>query len=329
MGLTKLPLVLEEIQACEKTTLKKNESTKENDNNLYINDKSIEDENNEASFKITNISGKGMGMIATKKLYPGDAILTEAPLIVVSDDIFEDYEATEKFLDRAVNKLSCQDREAYLSLTDCRTDEDPTYVGILYTNDMNYDGDAAVMPVMARANHSCSPNADFVTRIDQGVQRLYAMAVINIGEEITINYLPASAEGLDNRETRQKYLRTYYGFPCVCKTCSLQLEDLEENEAAREAVKELQSVGLANLPNDDLEDLLYRLLELGCKLSYVLDIVEQLYRNAYESHDEVEMVKYGVKGKNLANIVHGSGSQELKLWEERAQQSNYVRLEWC
>ena len=47
--------------------------------------------------------------------------------------------------------------------------DEKTTLGIFYTNDMNYiDDSAALFAVMARANHSCTPNADFITRPNLG-----------------------------------------------------------------------------------------------------------------------------------------------------------------
>ena len=79
---------------------------------------------------------------------------------------------------------------------------------------MNFAGDAAVCPAMARANHSCRPNAgrrwqylqffntnifvlhfsiittycsssEFVTRVWSGEQVLVVMYVVEAGEEVT------------------------------------------------------------------------------------------------------------------------------------------------
>ncbi len=77
----------------------------------------------------------------------------------------------ERWLDRRVNSLSSAGREAFFSLSDCRGatekdgEEEKTALGIFFTNDMDFGGDAALFPNIARANHSCAPNADFVTRL--------------------------------------------------------------------------------------------------------------------------------------------------------------------
>ena len=71
---------------------------------------------------------------------------------------------------------------------------------MFYTNCMSYgDEDVCVCPVMARANHSCRPNADFVSRVDRGKlssqtprdecdpgeMELRAMYIIEAGEEVS------------------------------------------------------------------------------------------------------------------------------------------------
>ena len=78
---------------------------------------------------------------------------------------------------------------------------------------MNFAGDAAVCPDMARANHSCRPNAgrwwqflhffntnifvlhffittcsEFVTRVWTGEQVLVVMYIVEAGEEVIIIY---------------------------------------------------------------------------------------------------------------------------------------------
>ena len=183
----------------------------------------IED-NNDVKFDTVDIPGKGQGMIATTKIYPGDVIYAETPLIIVPDDIFNDVEACEEFLEKKINLLSSEDRELLLGLIDCRNaDETFQYCGKFYTNAMNYDGDAAICPIIARANHSCRPNAEFVSRPDLGRQLLVAMYIIEEEEEISINYMPMLEEGTDIRDVRQSYLRKWYGFQCCCRACTLQV----------------------------------------------------------------------------------------------------------
>ena len=83
-----------------------------------------------------------------------------------------DRQSTEDWLSKAINLLGVEDKELLLSLTDCcnpnEDDDDVTYIGLLYTNCMSWEGDVVVCPLVATANHSCRPNAQFVPRLDKG-----------------------------------------------------------------------------------------------------------------------------------------------------------------
>ena len=80
-----------------------------------------------------------------------------------------DRQSTEDWLGKAINLLGSEDKELLLSLTDYDTDyDDVTYIGLLYTNCMSWEGDVVVCPLVATANHSCRPNAQFVPRLDKG-----------------------------------------------------------------------------------------------------------------------------------------------------------------
>ena len=120
-------------------------------------------------FQVKDCSAKGQGMFALTDIDPGMIILREKPLIVMPDSIFQydDMVDIEEWLDKKLLKLSSEDRAKFFELSDSRS-EDPdekTINGIFFTNDMNYiDDSAALFPVMARVNHACTPNADFITR---------------------------------------------------------------------------------------------------------------------------------------------------------------------
>ncbi len=190
----------------------------------------IKDETiDEPCFEIKKTKLKGQGMFATRTILPGDLILREKPLVVMPDKVFQndDMDEVEEWLEKRLNRLSAEDREKFFNLSDSKAElagEDPTILGIFFTNDMNFiDDSAALFPTMARANHSCVPKADFITRPDLGVQDLVAVDKIEAGEEITISYLPASAEGSDVKNVRQSYTLEWYGFKCQCGACLAQV----------------------------------------------------------------------------------------------------------
>ena len=109
--------------------------------------------------------------IATHIQCSGDLIVAEKPVLTMPRAVFDsDRQSTEDWLSKAINLLGSEDKELLLSLTDCCNPEDDnvTYIGLLYTNCMSWEGDVVVCPLVATANHSCRPNAQFVPRLDKG-----------------------------------------------------------------------------------------------------------------------------------------------------------------
>jgi len=263
---------------------------------------------------IKEIPAKGLAMVALQKLYPGDIIMAELPLFVMPLAVF-DGDESEDWLDQATNKLSCQKRELLHSLTDCRNPRgDPTTLGRFYTNCMFWGDDITVCPVMARANHSCRPNAEFLPRVDLGRNELRATYVIEAGDEVTINYMAMAEEGSDVREVRQEYLRRLYGFQCTCKACTLQDLELEADDEVREELKELQARGSHNWTQPEVLGFLAGASKIQGKLSFIMDTMEECWAVA---SDQTLKLDYCLKGLSLALTVYGQGSPKATEWKER------------
>jgi len=267
--------------------------------------------------EVKEVAGKGIGMVATKKLYPGDLILAEKPVMIMPVAIFDSgRESTEDWLDKTINRLGSMDRELLLSLSDWSNPDDFTYIGLFYTNCMSWEEDVVVCPLMARANHSCRPNAEFVARVDKGVNELRAMYVIEPGEEVNINYLPMAEEGGEVREVRQKYLRTSYGFQCTCRACTLQGPELANEEELREKLKELQARGAHNWAAEEVSEYLEGIGTLQGKLSHILDVLNDCFQG---SDDQASQLEYGVRGLALALCIYGPSSTEAEEWRQRVE----------
>jgi len=271
-------------------------------------------------WQLVDIPCKGKGVVAQRRIFPGEVIMKEKPWIVIPDAIFNDTEKTDRLLDKAVSNMNSTQIEEFLSLSDCQNPLDPTYLGILYTNSMNYDGDAALFPQLARVNHSCRSNAEFSSRVDLGEQRLVANYTIEKGEEVTINYMSMAEEGCDIREVRQAYLREYYNFQCTCRACTLQDGEHEVEELVREEIKELQAAQHI-LCVKELYLLIDKLFSIKAKLSYICDVMEMIYR---ESGDEVERYRAGVRGLLLAINLYGEESSQANTWRSRLQLDEFA-----
>jgi len=290
----------------------------------------IDLENIEApAFQIVEILCKGFGMIATRKLFPGDLILAEKPIFIVPGAVYEDVETTEEFLDKEIHRVSSEERELFLSLSDKRDAEEDKfdltpYCGIFSTNAMTYGDDAVLCPTMARANHSCRPNAEFIARPDLGEQHLVTNYMIKEGEEITISYLSMAGEGSDTKETRQSYLQRWYRFQCTCWACTLQGQELLDDEFVRETMKEFQAAGEDNLDPTEIENLIAKVYQIQGKHSYILDLFQFLYRSS--NVGSLRMVKCAVNGFTIAVNLYGIGSKEAKKWKKQLDFHKSVNL---
>ena len=102
------------------------------------------------------------------------------------DKIFslDDPDEIEEWLEKRLLKMPASQRQKFYDLSDSRFDEKST-LGIFFTNDMNFiDESAALFPVMARVNHACQPNADFVCRPQIGKNKFRNYIYIFFSESI-------------------------------------------------------------------------------------------------------------------------------------------------
>jgi len=236
---------------------------------------------------IKKIAGKGIGMLALRKLYPGDLIVAEKPVLTMPRAVFDsDRQSTEDWLSKAINLLGSEDKELLLSLTDCCNPEDDnvTYIGLLYTNCMSWEGDVVVCPLVATANHSCRPNAQFVPRLDKGVNELRATYVIEEGEEVNISYLAMTREGGESWVARQRELMRGYGFFCTCQACSLEGPQLDTEEELRENLKQLQARGAQNWVKEEVSEYLEGMSQLQGNPSHILGVLDICF---HASKDQV------------------------------------------
>ena len=124
-------MLLHVADGCEDSRWRETEDDEiiPNDEGDDYKDDQEKDAAEEPCYRILPIPGKGQGMVATRKLYPGEVVMTERPLLVVPDTIFRDYSRVEAFIERRINRMSCEDRDRFLGLTDCRNVMGHAYCG--------------------------------------------------------------------------------------------------------------------------------------------------------------------------------------------------------
>ncbi|KAJ7209592.1 hypothetical protein GGX14DRAFT_630897, partial [Mycena pura] len=202
-------------------------------------------------------SDKGMAMVARRKIQVGELIASERPLVVsrTNPAIAEDQNKSGIFYRAALSGLSAAARKSVLSLRNSFGPEREPILGILLTNclpvtipgapETQYSG---LFPVLCRANHDCSPNANFFFNTRSFTGQLHAVHSIAENEEITVLYSELAAP----RKERQAELLEHYKFLCECRTCSLPLAQAEESDARRRAIGEMIPLMHRGVYADDL-----------------------------------------------------------------------------
>ncbi|KAK3315520.1 hypothetical protein B0H66DRAFT_628669 [Apodospora peruviana] len=195
-------------------------------------------------YKITPLPGKGLGLVATRRIPQGE-VLTVDYAALVADSAFPSKMKREQgrvLLRKAIERLPRVKEVMELA----RSGKDATGdVGevdvedVVKTNSftLRIGGESymALFPTIARINHACNPSA--FTRFDEKTlsNTVIAFREIKKGEEITISY---SEFGLTRAE-RQHILQAKWGFTCTCSLCTASQDEITASDARRLKIKAL------------------------------------------------------------------------------------------
>ncbi|OCH88045.1 SET domain-containing protein [Obba rivulosa] len=197
----------------------------------------------------------GLGMFATRALRAHELIFAERPLLVMpvafcgfgaaAVDRTSAMAQCEEIVGCAVKRMTEENRLAFRALANSHLhDGSPELYGIVRTNGFEAgdklqeavpqlpEGVMGTFTVigreLARANHSCSPNAYVEFDPLSLSLRISARREIAAGEEITTTY----AHLLEPYSGRRRTL-VPYGFNCVCNAC----QDRAGSDARRRKIK--------------------------------------------------------------------------------------------
>ncbi|KAH9214369.1 hypothetical protein DL95DRAFT_523919 [Leptodontidium sp. 2 PMI_412] len=178
-------------------------------------------------YTILPIPSKGLGLIATIPIPRGTHIITEAPLLTIplpppTPGLGVSLPSLLTSLQTAFSSLPPPSQKTFLSLHNHRFPGDSTAVPpnpdlltIFRSNAYNTGtSHIGLFPLIARINHSCRPNAVNYWSERLGKRIIYAGRDIDVGEEITVSYIPL----LKSTKERQQRLGQY-GFVCGCEAC--------------------------------------------------------------------------------------------------------------
>jgi hypothetical protein len=173
-------------------------------------------------FKLSIVSGKGLGLVATTPIALGTRILSESPLIRQSrfakDSVsFSQFEAlTEEEKAQIYGLFNMQGKHCDL-------------MGIIWTNAIELSGtedEAGLFVQASRINHACVPNCHHSWDKSLGVLNVHAVRDIQVGEEITNTYI----KGIGTFAERQSHCEINFGFKCQCSQCSLPSMQRKESD---------------------------------------------------------------------------------------------------
>lgn len=196
---------------------------------------------------------RGQALFATRRIKPGTLIFTEEPLVALSKELEESYDAIEA----AFSALGRRDKKTYLSLFDAQKSRMSSVVSIYYSNcystesffvstlqDASNGTDSAVNgscigALSSRINHSCVPNVSFSFQPPspahpRGQMRFYAIRAVARGKELLSNYDKGIFETAARRQ--QKYM-LHYGFRCNCEACVPTTEFWGRSDERRRAMR--------------------------------------------------------------------------------------------
>ena len=222
-------------------------------------------------YVIKESPGKGRGFFATRKIKEGQLILEEYPLLMVEFGLsFPAFQVKYHDIDEETKEQILQlfDPAETFSTLDTRTarelfrknprmslykealsasDEMSKIWRIFLHNSVATCGEPTLYSNFAEMslyhfsllNHACVPNVVQSWVIgDYRRRQLRALMTIEKDEEILTAYVPTDDFVYGTRDFRQQKLLETFAFRCQCSECSLEGEELEDNERMRAVIRE-------------------------------------------------------------------------------------------
>lgn len=187
------------------------------------------DEPESELYRVEEIPGKGLGLVATRRLERGEALMREAPIFIVHTDVLRRAAAgpgpIRDLLDLGFRRLPPAARDLLLRETQTSArSKCHRLIDMLATNgyDVGLQGfsgtgpHVGLYPAVSRLNHDCRPNLAY--RTDSSlVHRNRVARTVLPGQELTVSYLDPFLP----RRHRRAQTRRHWGFECECRLCSL------------------------------------------------------------------------------------------------------------
>ena len=219
---------------------------------------------------VTEIPGRGRGLIAAKDIKKGELIFIDKPLIQVDKTKFLADTAAESFL--ILKKIENLPSEAKLQFYRLKGSDNKCYedlkssqgelmgpVDVFLRNAAVKNLSFYLYLNIALLNHSCAPNADAGKLLEKNnAGKLYnrieirAIKDISKGEEITFCVslgTSITCAVLRTREARKIFIKEEFGFECKCCACSDL--DADQENIAMELFEHIQTLTYTDIYKKD------------------------------------------------------------------------------
>ncbi|KAK3360593.1 hypothetical protein B0T25DRAFT_447448 [Lasiosphaeria hispida] len=272
-------------------------------------------DNTDLAYKINQVVGKGIGVVATRLIKTSDVFMVSFPAMIVDNSLIpslfnEGSSPTAegpRLFQRALDQLT--DRERLTSLAKSWGAKNLHVVDdVIRTNAFGLEidgrGHKGLFPEIARMNHGCDPKKAHLPlisasiRYDERTLGMIARATRDIkpGEEIQISYIPL---GLP-QASRARALRNW-GFECTCSLCTAPPADREASDSRRARLGEIRrtfgamTAGEVRLTYNEFRALSHEIVSIAERerlTTMMVEINQELTRMWYQAGVYDEAVRY-------------------------------------
>ncbi|KAI1469302.1 SET domain-containing protein [Daldinia caldariorum] len=192
----------------------------------------------ELPFHVAEVAGKGVGIVADRKIRKGETILIRSPTMMVqtAPHVGMGPRTRDVLYDLAISKLPPKGLELFMGqMGKDIYDKIETNCFQMYIDGANDSGShLGCFPEISRFNHDCRPNIHY--RISNMTHTTVAARDIEPGQELSISYI----ELILSREERRSRLRKW-GFECTCSHCRMSDDEAAASDARLQRIEELES----------------------------------------------------------------------------------------
>ncbi|KAI8958061.1 SET domain-containing protein [Daldinia sp. FL1419] len=191
------------------------------------------------AYEVTEIPGKGKGVIAMRRIKRAEAIMADWAALIVDLDFPTSIVRTEgyRLLHRAVDQMADPDRVLELARSSAFSGD--IVEDVLRTNSFSFtladESHMTLYPEVSRVNHACRPNSFIRFTPSSLAVSIVALRDIEPGEEITITYVPLG-KTTDERHAALKK----WGFECTCSLCTGSKTEIAASDYRRQKIKALR-----------------------------------------------------------------------------------------